>query len=165
MAKRATKQKSPKWMGEAGRLTKKEIKAFLAGPIVARIATVKPDGSPYVVPVWQYYDGKAIYIIPRMRSVFVQHIKAEPRICISCALDNAPSTRVILEGKAKIVEGPTIMKGRTLRIARQMAKRYLGERGPEYLEPTRDRPRYLIRMEPEKVTSWKGVEWAPKYLK
>ena len=60
MAKLANKRKHPKWMRKGGRLTKKEIKAFLAGPIVARIATVKPDGSPYVVPVWQHYDGKAI---------------------------------------------------------------------------------------------------------
>ena len=100
-----------------------------------------------------------------MRSVFVEHIKAEPRICISCALDEPPSTRVILEGKANILEGPTLMKGRTLRIARQMARRYLGERGPDYLELTRDRPRYLIRLVPEKITSWEGVEWASKYLK
>ena len=54
-------------------------------------------------------------------------------------------------------------------IARTMilpaAVRYLGEHGPEYLEPTADRPRYLIKFTPTKVTSWEGVEWAEKYTK
>jgi hypothetical protein len=26
------------------------------------------------------------------------------------------------------------------------------------------RPRYLVRVQPEKITSWEGVEWHPKYL-
>lgn len=146
-------------------LTKQEIKAFLGGPIAARLATVKPDGSPYVVPIWQYFNGNAMYFIPRMRSAFVRNIQADPRVCVSCALDQAPSTRVILEGSAEILEGPVIMKGRTLRIARNMATRYAGKGGTEYLEMTRDRPRYLIKLVPVKITSWEGVEWAPKYLK
>ena len=46
-----------------------------------------------------------------------------------------------------------------------MAVRYLGEHGPEYLVPTYDRPRYLIRFTPDKMVSWEGVEWAEQYLK
>ena len=45
-----------------------------------------------------------------------------------------------------------------------MAVRYLGERGPEYLEPSQPRPRYLVKLMPEKITSWEEVEWHPKYL-
>jgi hypothetical protein len=45
-----------------------------------------------------------------------------------------------------------------------MALRYLGERGPEYLVPTYERPRYLIRFTPSKIISWEGVEWAQHYL-
>jgi PPOX class probable F420-dependent enzyme len=158
------KQEYPAWMGKMRGLTPGEIKAFLAEPVVARVATIKPDGSPYVVPVWQEYDGQVLYFIPREKSAFIIHIKAEPRICISCALDNAPYTRVVFEGKAEIVEGPKPMEGLTMEIARRMAVRYLGERGPEYLEPSQPRPRYLVKLVPEKITSWEGVEWHPKYL-
>ena len=52
-------------------LTKTQIDALLAGPINARLATVQPDGAPYVVPVWQYWDGTSMYIIPREKSRFV----------------------------------------------------------------------------------------------
>ena len=44
-----------------------------------------------------------------------------------------------------------------------MATRFLGERGPEYLVPTLDRPRYLVEITPTKMTTWDGVEWAEKY--
>lgn len=158
------KRQYPEWMGKMRALTNEEIKEFLAGPVVARVATIKPDGSPYVAPVWQEYDGQALYFIPREKSAFVPNIKANPRIAISCALDSAPYTRVLFEGQAEIVEGPVPMEGLTLEIARRMAVRYLGEHGPEYLEPSRDRPRYLVKLVPEKVTSWEGVEWHPKYL-
>jgi nitroimidazol reductase NimA-like FMN-containing flavoprotein (pyridoxamine 5'-phosphate oxidase superfamily) len=159
-----SKREYPDWMGKMRPLTHEEIKEFLAGPIVARVAVVKPDGTPYLAPVWQEYDGEVLYFIPREKSAFVPYIQVNPRLAISCALDNAPYTRVLFQGKAEIVEGPKPMEGLMLGIARRMAIRYLGEQGPEYLEPSRPRPRYLIKLAPDKITSWEGVEWHPKYL-
>jgi len=151
-------------MGKMRGLTNEEIIEFLAGPIVARLGTVKPDGAPYIAPVWQEYDGEAVYFIPRAKARYMKYIKENPRICISCAMDSAPFTRVLFEGEAEILEGPKPMEGRMLEIGRRMALRYLGERGPEYLEASLSRPRYLVRLKPEKITSWEGVEWHPKYL-
>jgi PPOX class probable F420-dependent enzyme len=160
-----SKQAYPEWMGKMRGLTPAEIKEFLAGPVVARVATVKPDGSPYVVPVWQEYDGQALYFIPRAKSAFVRYIQTNPRIAVSCALDNAPYTRVLFEGRAEIVAGPRPLEGLLLEIAQRMAMRYFGgEHGIEYLEGSRDRPRYLVKLVPEKTTSWEGVEWHPKYV-
>ena len=48
-------------------------------------------------------------------------------------------------------------------VANRMAVRFLGEHGPEYLVPTYDRPRYLIKIVPTKMLTWDGVEWARKY--
>ena len=53
-------------------LTKEQIQNLLSTPIIARLATVKPDGSPYLVPVWEYWDGEAMFIIPRAKSKFVK---------------------------------------------------------------------------------------------
>ena len=71
---------------------------------------------------------------------------------------------VLFRGPAEVVEGPALMHGEWLEIGRRMSVRYLGERGPEYLEPSRVRPRYLVKITPEKTISWEGVEWAAKYL-
>ena len=156
---------SSEWMGENRGLTKEEIAQFLSGPIVARIATVKEDGAPYIAPIWQYYDGEVMWVIPRERSVFVKHIRRSPRVAVSCAYDTAPWTRVLIQGRAEIVEGPKPVEGLIAEIGEQMAVRYLGEHGAEYASITWDRPRYLIKIIPEKITSWTGSEWADKYTK
>jgi len=159
-----TQREYPEWMGKMRGLTPAEINEFLAGPVVARVAMVKPDGRPYLATVWQEWDGQALYFIPREKAAFVPYIQANPYLAISCALDQAPFTRVLFEGRAEILEGPRPMDGLMLEMARRMAVRYLGEHGPEYLEPSRSRPRYLVKFIPEKTISWEGVEWHPKYL-
>jgi PPOX class probable F420-dependent enzyme len=153
-------------MGKNATLTREELAAFLEHPVVARLATVRPDGWPYVAPVWQQWDGEHMWIVPREKSAFVQYLKQEPRVCVSVALETAPYTRMTLLGRAEIVEGPVDAQGGTSRwvgIAREMSKRYLGEHGPDYLEPTMDRPRYLVRIAPVRVKTWEGVEWHEKY--
>jgi hypothetical protein len=151
------------WLGDNRGLTKEEIFEFLSGPIVARIATIKADGSPYIAPIWQYYDGEVMWVIPRERSVFVKHIQKDPRVAISCAFDTAPWTRILIQGKAEIVEGPKPIGGLMAEIGSKMTARYLGEHGLEYANLTFDRPRYLIKIIPEKITSWTGSEWSKKY--
>jgi len=157
-------QKYPDWMGKMRGLYPQELKTFLDGPVVARIATVDSQGDPYITPVWQEWDGEALWVIPRARTIFVKHLQRFPRCSASCAKDSSPYTRALLRGKAEIVAGPELMHGEWLEMARRMSVRYLGDRGPEYLEPSRVRPRYWVKIIPEKIISWEGVEWAAKYL-
>ena len=161
----AEQRQYPDWMGKMRRLTAEEIKDFLAGPVVARVATIDEDGLPYITPVWEEWDGEAMWIVPRERSAWVKHIQQHPNIAVSCALDTSPYTRVLMRGQAEIAAGPTPMQGHCLEVANRMAVRYLGERGPDYLVPTYDRPRYLIKFTPAQIISWEGVEWHDKYTK
>lgn len=148
------------------KLTKSQIDQFLAEPIIARLATVKPDGSPFIAPVWQQWDGEVMWIIPRSQSSFVENIRHEPRVCVSCADDVNPAhTRVAIEGRAEIVEGPVPLEGRVKEIADEMAVRYMGPDGPTYAAKTADRLRYLVRVTPTKMTSWEGSEWHSRYIK
>src|SRR5579859_3191601 len=157
------KQKHPEWMGKNAGMSADEIKEFLAGPIVARVATIDEDGIPYITPVWEEWDGQALWIVPRERSAWVKHIKHNPNVAVSCAQDSGTYKRVLFRGKAEIVSGPAPMQGKCLEVAQRMAIRYLGEHGPEYLVPTQDRPRYLIKIVPQSTISWDGVGWHDKY--
>ena len=86
-------------------LTPEQVDELLAGPIIARLATVKPNGAPYVVPVWQYWDGGAMFIIPREKSRFVEYVRNEPRVAVSCADDVDPEhPRVLIEGTVEVVD-------------------------------------------------------------
>lgn len=156
-------RKTPEWMGANRGLTPEEVAAFLAEAVVARVATIDEDGFPYITPVWEEWDGTHMWIVPREKSVWVQHIKKNPNVAISCADDASPYMRTLMRGKAEVVFGPAPMEGKCLEIANRMATRYLGERGPEYLIPTLDRPRYLIKFTPATTKTWVGVEWASKY--
>jgi PPOX class probable F420-dependent enzyme len=154
-------------MGKMRGLTPDEIAEFLAGAVVARIATVDEDGFPYITPLWQEWRDGAFYLVPREKTVFVNHIKRDPRVAVSCALDSGTYTRLLMRGTAEILSGPAPMEGECLEIAERMSVRYLGPRGPEYLQPTNDRPRYLVRVTPapdKKLITWDGVEWHEKYL-
>ena len=72
------------WQGKLGGMTRAEMDAFLAGPWLARVACLKPDGAPYVVPLWYHWDGDSFFVVGRKRSQWVQHLKADDRcaICI-----------------------------------------------------------------------------------
>ncbi len=149
----------------ASKLTPEQIDQFLATPIIARIASLKPDGAPYVAPVWQHWDGTHMWVIPRAKARFADYIKNDPRVCVSCADDvNPEHTRVTIEGRAEVVEGPVPLEGRTKEIADEMAIRYMGPNGPAYASKTADRLRYLVRITPEKITSWSGTEWHQRYI-
>ena len=102
---------------------------------MARVATVDEEGMPYITPVWEEWDGQALWIVPRERSAWVRHLKHNVHVAVSCALDNSPYTRVLMRGRAEIVRSRAD-QGRCLEVANRMAVRYLGERGPEYLVPT-----------------------------
>ena len=144
-------------------LTSEQVDALLATPVIARLATVREGGAPYIVPVWQHWDGEAMYIIPRERSRFVEDVRREPRVAVSCADDvDADHRRVLIEGDAEIIEGPVQLAGKALEIGREMAYRYAGDAGMEYLAGTMDKPRYLLRVTPRKITTWAGG-WHPRY--
>jgi nitroimidazol reductase NimA-like FMN-containing flavoprotein (pyridoxamine 5'-phosphate oxidase superfamily) len=118
-----------------------EIKEFLAEAVVARIATIDENGVPYVTPVWQAWVGEAFWIVPRECSAWVGYIKKNPNVGISCAQDSGTCKRITAQGKAEIVFGPAPTQSQCLEVANRMALQFLGERGPEYLASTYDRPR------------------------
>src|SRR5512135_1697192 len=100
------KRETPEWMGKNSGLSRQEVADFLSGPVVARVATIDEEGYPYITPVWQEWDGEALWIVPRERSAWVRHIKTNPRIAVSCAQDTGTYKRVLFRGKAEIVFGP-----------------------------------------------------------
>ncbi len=148
------------------RLSGEIMDEFLKGPNIGRLAVVKDDGSPFIVPVWYEWDGRFIYVVGRKRSEWVKYIRRDNRVCILIDEDRPPFRKVIIEGNAEILGSDWI------EIGKRMVIRYFGpEVGPKYLEGTLDQPRWLIRITPRKITTWMvppefagGKEaWHPRY--
>ena len=153
-----------------GKLTEDELTVFLAQPWKARLATVTPNNTPYIVPLWYEYEAaqQVFYIVARERSKYVQHIVHNPAVALHIADDtHLENTRVLVEGTAEILAGP-IAPADSPEIrekATWMAHRYMGDEGPEYAQRTMLRPRYLIKITPSRWHSWSGREWAAHYRK
>jgi hypothetical protein len=78
-------------------------------------------------------------------------------------MDESGSQRkVLVKGMAELVEEPNV-GGRWVEIATEMSVRYLGPKGPRYLEPTLNEPRWLFFVRPVKITTWQGIDWATRY--
>lgn len=157
--------------GKMGALEDEEVEAFLGGNHLARLACLKPDGGPYVIPVWYQWDGECLWFVGRERAAWCSYMKNDPRV--SVVIDETHSEpdemgkavelpKVFVEGTAEIVEEPNI-GGQWVQVAEEMSYRYLGPNGPTYLQSTTQQPRWLIKVTPTRMKTWKGVGWSPKY--
>jgi nitroimidazol reductase NimA-like FMN-containing flavoprotein (pyridoxamine 5'-phosphate oxidase superfamily) len=150
------------WRGKVGRMSPEEIAEFLAGDPICRLGCLDADGWPYVIPCWFEYSDGGFYIIPRARSAWAGYIQRNPRVSLCIDDSTCYNRRVLVRGEASVLEEPNL-GGRWAEIARRMSLRYLGELGPKYLEPTLVEPRWLLFVRPLHMTTWQGVDWAPRY--
>ena len=136
---------SEEYRGAMGGLEGAELDAFLASDALARVACLRPDGAPYVVPIWYQWDGTSLWFVGRERSEWCRFMQNDPRISVvidkehgrpdvaSGEIQQIP--KVIASGRAEIIETPNV-GGKWVDIASKMAVRYLGENGPSYIEST-----------------------------
>ncbi|MCL4290673.1 MAG: nitroreductase family deazaflavin-dependent oxidoreductase [Thermoleophilia bacterium] len=74
--------------------------------LCAAISTVRPDGSPRVVPVWYRWDGERILVWSGADRHWVRDLRAEPRVALSVHEHTAPWSAVVLRGRASVRAGP-----------------------------------------------------------
>ncbi len=84
--------------GREGRMPREALDAFLARPLLCRLACLDSRGWPYVVPVWFEWDGAGFWIIPRKRSAWATYLAADPHVGLS--IDDEEGRRVVCQGTA-----------------------------------------------------------------
>jgi PPOX class probable F420-dependent enzyme len=119
-------------------LTKK--KAF------AQFATLMPDGSPHVAPVWFEYDGKHILINSAKGRVKDRNIRRDPRVAIDVVDPDNPYRHLSIRGRVVDISE----KGADDHIDK-LAKKYLGQ--DKYPNRTPEEVRVIYRIEPERTAS------------
>ena len=119
-------------------MTETELAAFLAEPWNARVGCLTEDGAPYVVPSWYEWDGSDFWLVARERSLWARYLQNDPRAFLCIDEERGRHRRVLVHGRAEVVEPPNV-GGRWVAVAERMAARYLGgEGGAGYLVPTLD---------------------------
>ena len=135
-------------------MTPEQIEDYLSMPHIADLATVRPDGSPHVAPVWFLYEDGVVKVLAETSSVKVKNLKSEPRVSVSIATDQQPYEYVIVNGVAEISEGDISD------ILRRISVHYQGtEEGKRYAEKTlRELVLCLITIRPSKLIGWSGED-------
>lgn len=101
---------------------------FLREPWIARVACLRPDGWPYVVPCWYHWDGVGFWVVPRVGAKWGQYMAVDPRVSIVIDEPEPPIRKVQAQGIAHVVEagtGPYLDTGEKS-IWNKIGERYTG---------------------------------------
>lgn len=82
-------------------LTAEEIGDFLQGPWTARLACVRPDGHPHVIPVWQEWDQKHFYVIAWEGSQWADYVLQNRNVSLTVDEPWPPLRRLVVRGYAE----------------------------------------------------------------
>ena len=117
---------------------------LLTKPAFANLATLNPDGSPQVTPVWVDFDGSHVIVNTARGRVKAKNLAREPRVALSIADPENPYRYLGIQGR--VVE--MTEKGGDAHIDK-MAKKYLGK--DSYPFRTAGEVRIVVKIEPDKV--------------
>ncbi|HSO27651.1 MAG TPA: PPOX class F420-dependent oxidoreductase [Anaerolineales bacterium] len=136
-------------------MTAEEARAFLLrGQHTGKLATVRPDGSPHVVPVWYILDGDDILFTTWHASVKAANLLANPRAALCVDDETMPYAFVLVEGVASITKEAPDMLHWTTRIA----ERYVcADQADAYGARNAVPGEWLVRLIPEKTVAQKGI--------
>jgi len=122
------------------------VKKLFAEPNFAHIATLMPDGSPQVTPVWVELEGERIIVNTAEGRVKPRNVRRDPRVAISVTDQANPYSAAFVRGR--VVE--VTHDGAEEHIDR-MAQKYLGRSVYPYRQP--GERRVIFKIEPEHVSS------------
>jgi len=121
-----------------------EQKQFFRKPNFGHLATLEPDGSPQVTPVWIDADDEHIIINSAKGRKKVRNVERDPRVSVEVVEQDNPYSMLSVKGK---VVGITA-EGADDHID-ALAKKYLGQDSYPFRQPGEQR--LILRIQPEKV--------------
>ena len=132
-----------------------EQRAFLLhGTRTGKLATVRKDGRPHVVPIWFTLDGDTIVFTTGEHAVKAANIRRDPRICLCVDDETAPYAYIMVEGTATLSTDLDAL----LHWATLIGGRYMGEALAETYGKRNGVPgELLVRVTPTKVVFEKNI--------
>lgn len=112
----------------------------------AQLATLMPDGSPHVAPVWVEYDGKEVVINSAKGRVKDRNMRRDPRVGIDILDPDNPYRHPSIRGRVKEITE----KGADAHIDK-LTKKYTGQDHYPYRAP--GEVRVIYKIEPQSVHS------------
>lgn len=112
----------------------------------AHLATLMPDGSPQVTPVWVDHDGDVVVVNTQAGRLKLRNMRDDPRVALSVQDPDDPYAYVAIRGRVtEITE-----EGADDHID-ALAHRYEGLGPDEHPYRRPGKARLLVRIEPDSV--------------
>ncbi|WP_328377651.1 PPOX class F420-dependent oxidoreductase [Streptomyces sp. NBC_01020] len=123
-----------------------KLKELLDSPVFVNIATIQPDGSPQVSPVWVKRDGDDVLISTTVDRRKEKNLRRDPRVTVLVQPADAPYSYAEIRGTATL----TTDGGQDL--IDELSLKYQGKPYAEFNpDSANDAPRVVVRITPRKV--------------
>ncbi|MEL6524067.1 MAG: pyridoxamine 5'-phosphate oxidase family protein [Chloroflexota bacterium] len=132
-------------------MVSEQIDGFLQGPWTARLACVREDQSPHVVPVWQEWDGEHFYVVAWRGSQWAKYVQAHPQVSLTVDEPWPPFRRVTARGRAHSLSEHEADYEQMLH---QLYHRFLGS---QVNLQTQSSVELAFRIEIDSIVGWQGI--------
>ncbi len=129
-------------------LTPEQMAEFLERPLVAVMVTLRANGSPHAIPIWYEYRDGDFVVFTSSTFVRVRNLQRDNRAAITVSNHEEPYMYVSAEGPVEVTHEGVAEAGLSI------ARRYMGERGDQFLDDVLDKHSVLLRLTPERILTW-----------
>nr|WP_103529748.1 PPOX class F420-dependent oxidoreductase [Streptomyces sp. SM12] len=123
-----------------------QLKDLLDSKTFVTMATLQPDGSPQLSPVWVTRDGDDVLISTTEDRRKTANLVRDPRVTVMVNPADQPYTYAEIRGVAELIPDP---EGE---LIDQLALKYVGKKYADFNATAgQDAPRVIVRITPRKV--------------
>ena len=131
------------------------VRRMFSGLPVVSVATVDPDGTPHVVPLWFVWPEDALYISTRREGRTWRNASGDPRVAVTIDLGRSWTelAGAVLTGRAELLPAEHASMRRPISAWHEKYRSLLaGEGFARFTEQVRQLG--FLRVEPESVRTW-----------
>jgi PPOX class probable F420-dependent enzyme len=124
---------------------------MLADERIVWLSTVRPDGTPHLVPTWFWWDGTALVVFSKPDAVKARNLRANPRLMVAVGDPEDDFSVGLIEAQATCHDEAAV-------IPDAFFAKYATELGPGRLDAETFRATYTqaIRILPTRYLQWHG---------
>ena len=123
-----------------------KLKALLDSPVFITVATIQPDGSPQVSPVWVKRDGDHVLFSTTVDRRKYRNLVRDPRVTVVVQPADSPYSYAEIRGTAEMItEGAP-------ELIDELSVKYTGKHYAEFNPASaNDADRVIVSIKPRKV--------------
>ncbi|WP_062208046.1 PPOX class F420-dependent oxidoreductase [Streptomyces sp. NBRC 109706] len=123
-----------------------KLKTVLDGNVFVTIATIQPDGSPQLSPVWVKRDGDDVLISTTVGRRKETNLRRDPRVTVQVLDHEQPYSYAEIRGVAELTtEGGA-------ELINELSLKYVGKPYAEFNPASeQDAPRVVVRISARKI--------------